>query len=150
MPRHNHRPPAMNQMQAWREGEEIMDKITKLHSMFPRGSADFFKANETKTRSKLPDPKPKHYEATALGRAVPGKTKSVERVKVRYRLFRVRPLDFENFAGSTKDCTDGLCRCGLLPGDDPTRLSLTVEQEKVAHFADERTEIEIEWPEDKT
>lgn len=140
----------MNQMQAWMEAEEIMDKTARLHAMFPRGSADFFQANETKTRPALPDPKPKHYEATALDRAVPGKKEGMERITLRYRLFRVRPLDYENFAGSTKDLTDGLCRIGLLPGDDPTKVIIITEQERVEHYRDERTEIEIIWPEDKT
>jgi hypothetical protein len=123
-----------------------MDDQQKLKSLFPRGSRSFFEANETKTHSKLPHSHPKHYEATALGRVAKGKEKIVGRITVRYRLCRVRPLDPDGVAGSTKDCTDGLCRCGLLPGDDPTQITLIVEQERVAHYSRERTEIEIEYP----
>jgi hypothetical protein len=115
--------------------------------MFPKGSAAFFKANETETRPQLQYADPKQNKKAALDRAIPGKEKSQGRVTVRYRLCRVRPLDPDNAQGSTKDCTDELCRCGLLPGDDPTKIILIVEQEKVKHYSDERTEIEIEYPE---
>lgn len=140
----------MDDLTEWIEAEKIMNDVSKLHAMFPRGSKSFFEANETKTRAKLPDPKPKHYEATALGPAVPGKEKSVGRITLRYRLCRFRLLDYENFAGSTKDITDGLCRCGLLPGDDPSKVIIITEQQKVDHHSRECTEVEIEWPEDKT
>jgi hypothetical protein len=123
-----------------------MDDSQKLKYMFPRGSEDFFKANEIKTIVKLPNPYPKHYKATTLDRLAKRKEKSMGRTTVRYRLCRVRPLDPDGVAGSTKDLTDGLCRCGLLSGDDPTQITLIVEQETVPHYNEERTEIEIEWP----
>jgi hypothetical protein len=117
-----------------------------LRYLFPRGSKDFFEANETKTDSQLPDSNPKSDKASALDGAIPRKEKSLGRVTVRYRLCRVQPLDPDNATGSIKDCTDGLCRCGLIPGDDPTQITLIVEQERVLHYSQERTKIEIEWP----
>lgn len=119
----------------------------KLRALFPRGSDSFFKANETKTDSQLPHSNPKPDKASALDAAIPRKEKSMGRVTVRYRLCRVQPLDPDNATGSVKDCTDGLCRCGLLQGDDPTQITLVVEQCKVDRYSEERTEIELIWQE---
>jgi hypothetical protein len=41
-------------------------------------------------------------------------------------------------------------RCGLISVTILRRITLIVEQKRVAHFAEERTEIEIEWLEVKT
>jgi hypothetical protein len=116
--------------------------------MFPKGSADFFKANETETRPQISNPRPKHNKKAALDRLAKREEKGVGRITVRYRLCRVRPLDPDAVAGSTKDCTDGLCRSGLIPGDNPFQILLIVSQEKVEHYSDERTEIEIDYPEE--
>lgn len=118
----------------------------RLRALFPRGSESFFKANETETDLKLPNSDPQQDQKAALDRAVPRKEEMLGRITLRYRLCRVRPLDPDNATGSVKDCTDGICRCGLIPGDDPTQITLIVEQEKVSSFSQERTEIEIEWP----
>jgi hypothetical protein len=123
-----------------------MDDQQKLKSLFPRGSSDFFKANETKTIAKLPHTNTQFNKATALDPAIPRKEKSLGRITVRFNLRRVRPLDPDNATGSVKDCVDGICRCGLIPGDDPTQITLIVEQERVAHYSEEGTEIEIEYP----
>jgi len=121
----------------------------RLRTLFPRGSKSFFKANETDPIPGIPDTNPKPNEAAALDAAIPRKEKGLGRVEVRYRLCRVRPLDPDNAAGSTKDLTDGLCRCGLIPGDDPTQITLIVEQEKVKSYYFEHTQIEITYPNEK-
>jgi hypothetical protein len=118
----------------------------KLKLMFPRGSADFFKANETHTIAQLPHTNTQHHKATTLDRVAKGEKTGLGRITVRYRLRRVRPIDPDGVAGSTKDCTDGLCRCGLLPGDNPFQITLIVEQEKVEHYSDERTIVELTYP----
>jgi hypothetical protein len=118
-----------------------------LRTLFPRGSKAFFQANEAKTDHPLPDPHPKRHKKTALDNPIPREKESLGRITLSYRLFRVRPLDPDTVAGSTKDLTDGLRRCGLIPGDDPTQIRLEVEQERVSHFADERVELTITWPE---
>jgi hypothetical protein len=127
-----------------------MDDQSKLKSLFPRGSKSFFEANETKTITKLSYADVKSNKTATLDPAIQRKKESSGRATVRYRLCRVRPLDPDNATGSTKDLTDALCLCGLLQGDDPTKITLIVEQERVKSYSDERTEIEIEWPEDKT
>ena len=123
-----------------------LNNARNLRRIFPRASESFFKANETKTDTKLPHSNSKHYEATPLDRVAKRKEESLGRITVRYRLCRVRPIDPDGVAGSTKDCTDGLRRCGLIPGDDPTQITLIVEQERVAHYSEERTEIELTYP----
>ena len=82
-----------------RGGGQPMDASTKLRSMFPKGSADFFKANETETRPQLSNPRPKHNKKAALDRLAK-RRKGVGRITVRYRLCRVRPLDPDAVAGS--------------------------------------------------
>lgn len=113
----------------------------QFRRLFPKASKSTLEANV-----EVHNPKPERHKAAALAGVAKGKEKGVGRIKVSYRLFRVRLLDVDNAPGSTKDCTDGLCRCGLIPGDDPASITLHVEQEKVKTYAEERTEIEIEYP----
>jgi hypothetical protein len=115
-----------------------------LLEMFPRASQSFLKVNETPNRSEIPDSKPEHHKTPALGSAVQGKEKGVQRVTVRFTGYRVRPLDPDNFAGGTKDLLDGLRHAGLIPGDEPWRIIFETAQEKVKTYAEERTVIEIE------
>jgi hypothetical protein len=86
------------------------------------------------------------FTRPALERAVEGTGQGTERIALRYCIRRVRPLDADNAAGATKTLTDLLCRIGLLPGDDPTKISLQVEQEKVRHYHEEQTQITIVYP----
>jgi hypothetical protein len=124
-----------------------MDGLQKLKHLFPRGSKDFFRANETETYTQLQDPHLKPNKAAALDGPVQRKEKSLGRTTVRFNLCRVRPLDPDNATGSVKDCVDGLCRCGLIPGDDPTQITLIVKQTKVGTYSEEQTDIEITYPE---
>lgn len=119
----------------------------RLKQLYPRGSRSFFEANENNPDPRLQDPKPKQNKTPTLGNLATREEKSVGRVTVRYRLCRVRPLDPDAVQGSTKDITDGLCRCGLIPGDDPYQIILLVKQEKVEHYADERTIVELIYDE---
>ena len=98
------------------------------------------------TRAKLPNTKPERDHATALGGAVEGKKEGLGRVRVRFTGCRVRPLDPDNFAGSVKNCLDFLHRSKLIEGDEPWRIILETDQIKVAHFADEKTIIEVTYP----
>lgn len=70
----------------------------------------------------------------------------VGRIGVRYVLHRVRPYDPENACAGTKDLTDGLRRSGLIPEDNPWTISLTVDQVKVRHYHEEKTEIFVTYP----
>ena len=70
------------------------------------------------------------------------------RVVVRFTGYRVKPLDPDNFAGSVKDLLDGLRHASLIKGDEWWRIKLETDQVKVAHFTDECTHIEIEYPDE--
>lgn len=104
------------------------------------------KTNDNPLRSKIPDPIVERDQAPALGSATKGKAKVLERVRVRFVGYRVRPLDPDNFAGSCKDGLDFLRHANLIKGDEPWRITLETEQVQVAHFHQEKTVIEIELP----
>ena len=99
--------------------------------------------HEACNTSEIPNTQPERDEAPALGRPIQGEASRIPRIIVRFAGYRVKPLDPDNYAGSVKDLLDGLRHAGLIPGDEPWRITLETEQEKVAHYADEKTVIEI-------
>ena len=99
--------------------------------------------NENKNRRRISNTVAERDKAPTLGGAVCRKEEGVPRIVVRFTGRRVRPLDPDNFAGSVKDLLDGCRHAGLIPGDEPWRIRLETEQEKVAHFSEEETIIEI-------
>ncbi len=130
-----------------------------LRMMFPRASIDFLAANavqpilkrkkgkiEANDHREVSHPVPQHHQTPALDRADEGETSSLGRVAVRFIGYRVRPLDPDNFAGSTKDLLDGCVKAGLLAGDEWWRITLETRQEKVKSYEEEKTTIEIEYP----
>jgi hypothetical protein len=131
-----------------REAEAKMNP-DMIRRLFPRASEDTIKANETNSDTQLQGSLAERDQAPALGDAVQGETKSVQRVTVRFTGYRVRPLDPDNFAGGCKDLLDGLCHAGLLPSDSPQHITLVTEQEKVDHRTEERTCITLEYPSQK-
>ena len=104
------------------------------------------KPNDNPTRPEIPNAKPQRDKAPALESMAKGTQESATRITVRFTGFRVRPLDPDNFAASVKDLLDGLRHAHLIPGDEPWRIKLETEQEKVSHYNEERTEITITWP----
>lgn len=117
---------------------------------FPNASKSFIQANATKTNSPIQNTIVKQDNAPALGSPIQGKKVglglAIGRVEVRFTLFRVRCLDPDNAAASTKNLLDGLRHAGLLSEDNPWTIRLQVEQEKVKSFDQEKTEIEINYP----
>jgi hypothetical protein len=113
----------------------------RFKTLFPNASRSTLEANGA-----IPHPVAERDEAEPLCTAAQGENQSAPRVIVRFKGYRVRPLDPDNFAGSVKDLLDGLRHAHLIPGDEAWRIKLETEQERVATFAEERTEIEIEWP----
>lgn len=69
------------------------------------------------------------------------------RPRVRFTLFRVRLLDVDAAYSSTKDTLDCCWLSQIVDGDRPDQITLLVEQQKVASFKNEKTVIEIEFPE---
>lgn len=123
-----------------------IEQQIRIDTLSPLVTAKSLLDHEVKTNRPLPDPKPERNQAPALDATVPGEKQSVPRIVVRFTGYRVRPLDPDNFAGSVKDLLDGLRYAGIIPGDEPWCIKLETEQVKVAHFKDEKTEIEIEIP----
>jgi len=93
--------------------------------------------------SLLPDAELECDQTPTLDEAVQGEEKGFRRTCVRFTLHRVKYLDPDNAAGSVKDLLDGLRHAGLLSGDEWYRLKLEIDQEKVAHYAEEKTVITI-------
>lgn len=69
-------------------------------------------------------------------------------IPVCFTLYRVRLLDVDAKFHSIKDLLDCLVAAGFLAGDKEGQVNLTVKQEKVRRYAEERTEIEIIYDED--
>lgn len=120
----------------------MSDETTeRLRAMFPRASEDFFKLNALLRTKRVEQV----ARATLVG-APSREAKSDARIGLRYVLYRVQLLDPDNADGATKTLTDCLCQIGLLPGDAANQITVKVDQEKVNHYAEERTELTIEYP----
>jgi len=115
---------------------------TEILRRFPRASSAFVR-NNLETGSKVPDSQPQPDKTPALGAAVQGEEKSVLRLTVCFTLFRVQLLDPDNAAGSCKDLLDGLRHAGILSDDTWYQIKLEVDQQRVDHYNEEKTVIEI-------
>jgi hypothetical protein len=103
-------------------------------------------AHENHPNPQIQDTEPQRHKAPALGAAVQGKAESLDRIRVCFIGYRTRPLDPDNFAAGTKDLLDGLRHAALIHGDEPWRIDFQTRQVKVAHRKEERTVIEIVFP----
>lgn len=99
-------------------------------------------ANNHTTRPEIPNAQPAQ-QARALGGDHEGKAPSAGRPHVCFTLRRVKLLDVDAKYGSTKDVLDGLAIAQLIPGDRENQITLEVRQEKVGHYKDEETQIDI-------
>lgn len=75
-----------------------------------------------------------------------GTAQGAARIVVRLTSFRVRLLDPDNLC--PKALVDGLRYAGIIPDDRPQDIELAIAQQKVAHRREERTEIELVFPEE--
>ncbi len=69
------------------------------------------------------------------------------RIVVKFVSYRIRPLDPDNSISSHKFAIDACRYAGLIPNDRPEDIKLESEQVKVRHKSEEKTVIEIEYPE---
>ena len=118
----------------------------QILARFPHASESILSLADPDPDREVPHAKPQCHQAPALGGAVQGEAKGIRRTLVRFTGYRVKPLDPDNFAGSVKDLLDGLRHAGILQGDEPWRIKLETEQEKVGKYSEERTVIEIVNP----
>lgn len=122
-----------------------------IRRLFPNASAATLAANaqdygDNHTESEIPNAEPQRHQAPALGEAATRAAQGMERACVRFVGRRVKPLDPDNFAASVKDLLDGLRHAGVIAGDEPWRIKLECEQEKVAHYSEEETIIVVSSP----
>ena len=97
------------------------------------------------TRPRVPHAQPAQPAAELEGDHA-GEACSAERPTVCFALYRVRLLDADAKYGSIKDLLDSLQYAGLIRGDREEEINLQVEQVRVPHYAEERTEITITIP----
>ena len=102
--------------------------------------------HKTNPASQVSHAKPKRNKASTLGSSIQREMCSNERTRICFTGRRVRPLDPDNFAGGVKDLLDGLRHSGIISGDEPWKIILETDQEKVDHFYEEETIIEITIP----
>jgi hypothetical protein len=97
-------------------------------------------------RGKVSDSKPERDATPALVSPATGEEACLGGTVVRFTGYRVRPVDPDSFAGSCKHLLDGLRHAGLIPGDEPWRITLETKQVRVSSFKEEQTVIEIIFP----
>jgi len=98
-----------------------------------------------KTGNQLPDTEPLERPQVMVGGGE-GKAQGAGRVALRFTLRRVRLLDPCAKYGSCKSLIDGCRFAELIHNDREEDITLEVNQEKVAHFKDEKTILEIIYP----
>jgi hypothetical protein len=101
--------------------------------------------HDHQARARLPHPQPAK-PAPALDKDHAGEAPRPGRPLVRFELYRVRLLDADAKHGSCKDLLDALQHAGAICGDREDQIRLEVEQVRVSHFHEERTEITITYP----
>jgi len=112
----------------------------------PSWTSDDLKAYEQRRHSpriKIPDSE-SCERAKALARDSFRKAQGTVCPLVRFTLCRVKLLDVDAKYASVKDLLDGLAAAGLIHGDKEGQVRLEVNQVKVGHYEDERTEIHVE------
>jgi hypothetical protein len=114
----------------------------KIKSIFPRASKSFIDAN-----ARLQDTEPERTIRYGVLEKGARKNKSSGRIILSYSSARQRLLDIDNLTGGTKFLTDALRYCGAIPGDQEDQITLQVSQKKVASKAEEKTTLQITWPE---
>ena len=102
-------------------------------------------SNDNRTHSQLPDAKSLKRPA-ALAGGNEAQARSAGRIALRFTLRRVRLLDPCAKYGSCKALIDGLRYAGILHNDREEDITLEVQQEKVAHYNEEKTLIRIDIP----
>jgi hypothetical protein len=109
------------------------------------------KGYDTRLALGIPITEPKPNSPLALEqaarRAPPRDEKPDSRIVVRITSYRRRFLDFDNLVGGLKSCVDCLQLSGLIPDDGYDAIKLEPTQERVIGKNQEKTRIEIEYPE---
>ena len=124
----------------------------ELLARYPNASEAFLRRNLDHSAESgdkgLCAAQPKRIEGSPLVSPAPRKAKggrrTPQRYQVTFRVFAVRPADWDNY--SIKGLQDLLVTAGLLPGDAWDQLYGTVIPEKVHSKDEEKTVVEITPP----
>ena len=120
---------------------------SQFKALVKNGSAAFRKANH-EDHPRAPVQRPQRAKPpAALARDRAGEAPGPGRPLVRFTLHRLQLLDVDAKYGSIKDLLDALRYAGAIHDDKEGCITLEVEQVKVRHRRDQRTIIEIEYPE---
>jgi len=76
-----------------------------------------------------------------------GAASADRRVIVRIIGYRVQLCDPDNFAGGVKALLDNIRHATLIPNDRPEDIKLETDQVRVRHKSEQKTVIELEYPE---
>lgn len=101
--------------------------------------------NYSRTETNAPrvsDSKPKQNPRKTLQVSDGIQKRSASRITLRITRFATRLLDEDNLAGA-KLLTDQLRYAGIIPSDAPEILKIVLDQVKVPHKEEEKTEIKI-------
>jgi len=117
----------------------------ELQARYPNASEGFLRRNADPGDSGVRATYPKRTELLPLDSKASGKTKGggrvVQRDKVTYRIFAIRPADWDN--NSIKGLHDLLVTAGFLRGDAWYQLEGSIVSEKVHSKEEEKTVVEI-------
>jgi hypothetical protein len=114
--------------------------LDELRKLFPKASAATIAANAPRvcpTQQERPEGRP-------LERAVEREKPRRSRAQIVFRVYAIRPNDWDNVWA--KDLQDMLIVSGILDDDAWDTLQGSVISEKVHRPEEERTEIEITFP----
>lgn len=123
-----------------------MTKLTeKIQNIWNKGKNARKGKNNTESEEKNPFIKyATRHEP--LG-TVCGETRNAEgggpRHRVRIVSKRVRLCDADNLVGGVKYCLDSLRIARIIPEDNPQAITLEVSQEKVKHYTEEETWVQV-------
>jgi hypothetical protein len=107
------------------------------------------KASTAKHEKPLPESEPPIWQ-TLVGtarRAQTGQEGVDCRIVVRIVCFRCHLCDPDNNASGVKALLDSIRYATLIPNDRPEDIKLETDQVRVKHRSEEKTVIEIEYPE---
>jgi hypothetical protein len=107
--------------------------------------SNWLQQHENRSRPARPPHTPTPERPQALAGSGEGEARGSGCPVVRFTLRRVQLLDVDAKYASVKDLLDGLRFSGLIRGDKEGEVDLQVHQEKVPHYAEESTTIEIDY-----
>lgn len=122
-------------------------KLDDFHKMLANMPASTQRLNaHHRSPPQIPLPEPVQ-PAPALAGGDEGKAQGSRLPAVRITHRRVKLLDIDAKYSAIKHLLDGLQHASIIHDDKEGSITLEVRQEKVAHYTEEETVIEVDLPE---